>query len=170
MRRLFTNTRGQATVETAVIFTLILFPVTLGLLMIAQAVWTWSGVIHLTRKGAVYAATHCWQDSSGSNVVTFMQTHLPPLVDSAQLTSGPAIITVQYWMQDAVNHQTVPFECASSCSPDCAPDAVTVTVSGYRFNSLVKFVGLQPIAMPPFSTSVQVAGAGANPDTGESTP
>jgi hypothetical protein len=29
---------------------------------------------------------------------------------------------------------------------------------------------LQPIAMPPFSTSVQVSGAGANPDTGESTP
>ncbi len=164
------NTRGQSTVEMAVVFTLIVMPITLGLLMVAQATWTWSGVIHLTRKGAQYAATHCWQDSGGSNVITYMQSHLPPLVDSTQITSGPANITVQYWTQDAVNHQTIPFDCPSSCSADCSPDAVTVTVSGYQFRSLVKAVGLQPIAMPPYSTTIQVTGVGVDPDTGVANP
>jgi len=149
---------------------LILFPVTFGLLMVAQAIWTWSGVIHLTRVGAVYASTHCWQDSSGSNVVNYMQTHLPPLVDANQIVNGPATINVQYWTQDRVNHQTVPFECAASCTPDCVPDAVTVTVTGYQFNSLNRFLGLQPISMPAYSTSIHVESVGGNPDTGESTP
>ena len=161
---------GQASVETALVFGTVVMPAVFGVLLVAQAVWTWGGVVHLTRLGAVYAATHCWQDTSGSNVVNYMQTHVPPMIDSAQIVNGPAQIQIQYWTQDAVNHQTVPFECAGSCTPACVPDAVTVTVNGYQFQSLVRVVGLSPINMPPFSTSMHMESVGGNPDTGEAVP
>ena len=138
--------------------------------MVSQAVWTWAGIIHLTRLGAVYAATHCWQDSAGSNVVNYMQTHVPPMIDSQQIRRGPAQIQVQYLTQDAVNRQTVPYECAESCSPTCAPDAVTVTISGYQFASLTRVLGLAPIAAPSFSTTMHVESQGGNPDTGGAVP
>ncbi len=161
---------ASTTFEAALVMAFILIPVTFGLIMTAGALWTWNGVIHLTRTGALYAATHCWQDSSGSNVVNYMQTHLPPILDPDQITNGQALITVQYWTQDPVGHQTIPFDCGSSCSPDCAPDAVTVTVTGYQFNVVTAIVGLQPIPMPPFSTTHQVESAGADPDIGQYVP
>src|ERR1035438_159935 len=163
-------TSGSVTFETALVMAFILIPVTFGLIMTAGALWTWSGVVHLTRIGAVYAATHCYQDASGSNVVSYMQTNLPPILDPTQITNGQALITVQYWTQDPVGHQTIPFDCGSSCSPDCAPDAVTVTVTGYQFNVVTSIVGLQPIPMPPFSTSMQVESAGADNDIGQFVP
>ncbi len=162
--------KGSVTFETALVFAFIMIPVTFGSIMTAGALWTWSGVVHLVRAGAQYAATHCYQDSAGSNVIAFMQANLPPILDPSQLTSGPATITVQYWTQDPVGHQTIPFQCGSSCSPDCAPDAVTVSVSGYQFNVVTSIVGLQPIPMPPFSATFQVESAGANNDIGQYVP
>ena len=161
---------GQASLETAVVLAAIIIPVTVGALMVSQAVWTWAGIIHLTRLGAVYAATHCWQDSSGSNVVNYMQANVPPMIDAQQISRGPAQIQVQYFTQDAVNRQTVPFECAESCSATCAPDAVTVTITGYQFASLTRVLGLAPIAAPSFSTTMHVESQGGNPDTGEAVP
>jgi hypothetical protein len=164
------DTSAATTFESALVMAFILIPVTFGLIMTAGALWTWSGVVHLTRVGALYAATHCFQDSSGSNVIAYMESHVPPILDPNQLTNGQALILVQYWTQDPVNHQTIPFNCGSSCSPDCAPDAVTVTVTGYQFNVVTSIVGLQPIPMPPFSTSFQVESAGADNDTGQYVP
>ena len=130
--------------------------------MAALAVWTWAGVVHLTRVGAVYAATHCAIDGTGSNVVSYMQAHLPPMVDPGQLINGPAVITVQYLTQDSVNNVTSPAQCLPGCTLDCAPDAVSVTVSGYQFTSFLAV--LSPIAMPSFSTTMQIESGGGNPD------
>lgn len=164
------STSGAATLEMAVMLAGVIVPAAFGMLMVSQAVWTWAGVVQLTRLGASYAATHCWQDSSGSNVVNYMQAHVPPMIDAQQIISGPAQIQVQYLMQDSANHQSVPFECGNSCSPDCAPDAVTVTVTGYQFASLTRLLGMNPIAMPSFSATMHVESGGGNPDTGESVP
>lgn len=161
---------GQASLETAVVLAAIIIPLTVGTLMVSQAVWTWAGIIQLTRLGANYAATHCWQDSAGSNVVNYMQTHIPPMIDAQQITRGPAQIQVQYFTQDAVNRQTVPFECAESCSTTCAPDAVTVTIIGYQFASLTRVLGLSPMTAPAFSTTMHIESQGGNPDTGEAVP
>ena len=161
---------GQASLETAVVLAAIIIPVTVGALMVGQAVWTWAGIIHLTRLGAVYAASHCWQDSSGSNVVNYMQAHVPPMIDAQQITRGPAQIQVQYFTQDTASRQTVPFECPESCSTTCAPDAVTVTITGYQFASLVRVLGLSPMTAPSFSTTMHVESQGGNPDTGEAIP
>jgi hypothetical protein len=164
--RVLLDERASTTFETALMMAFVLIPITFGLIMTTGALWTWSGVVHLTRIGATYAATHCWQDPGGSNVVAYMQANLPPVLDPNQITNGQAQISVQYWTQDPVGHQTIPFICGASCAPDCAPDAVTVTVTGYQFNVVTGIIGLQPIPMPPFSTSVQVESAGANPDIG----
>src|SRR5579871_5162835 len=129
------NESASTTFESALVMSLIMFPVTFGIMMLTGLVFTWGGVVHLTRVGAAYAATHCYQDSVGSNVQNYMLSNLPVLMDSTQLTNGPAVITVQYWTQDRVGHQTIPFVCGSGCSLDCTPDAVTVTVSGYQFSA-----------------------------------
>ena len=161
---------GQASVETALVLGTLVVPAVFGLLMVGQAAWTWSSIVHLTRLGAQYAATHCFQDASGSNVIHYMQNHAPPMLDRQQLTKGPAEIQVQYWAQDPVNHQTVPFQCGDSCTSACVPDAVTVAVNNYQFSSLAQVLGLGPISMPPFATTVRVESAGGNPDTGQSVP
>ena len=161
---------GQASVEMALVFGTVVVPSVFGLLMVAQAVWTWGSVVHLTRLGAKYAATHCWQDASGSNVVNYMQSNAPPMMDRQQLVTGAAQILVQYWTQDGANHQTVPFDCAESCTAACVPDAVTVTVSGYRMGGLPQVLRLGTLGMPDFSTTMQVESAGGNPDTGQPVP
>ena len=158
------NQRGQATVEMAAVFTLIVMPVTLGLLMVAQAVWTWSGVIHLTRKGAQYAATHCWQ-ADGQNVMTYMQNHVPVNIDVAQFrTGGTAQINVSYFQRDPDSGQLNPFTCDGECSTACVPDAVTVSVTNYEFRRFVNFLHLQPVVMPSFPTSVAMQSAGCDPE------
>lgn len=162
--------RGQASVETAVVFGTIVVPAVFGLLMVSQVAWVWGSLAHLTRLGAKYAVTHCWQDSSGSNVVNYMRTNVPPMLDRQQVASGAVNIVVQYWTQDSANHQTVPFDCGESCTFACIPDAVTVTVSGYQLQGLPRLLGLEPITMPAFSTTLQVESAGGNPDTGQALP
>src|SRR5580765_143037 len=87
---------GQASVEAALVFTFILAPVTFGFLTLTFGVLTWAGVVHLTRIGAVYASTHCATDGAGSNVVGYMQSNIPPMLDPTQLITGPATISVTY--------------------------------------------------------------------------
>jgi Flp pilus assembly protein TadG len=161
---------GAASIETALVLGGALVPAIFGALAVSQAVWTWSGVIHLTRAGADYAATHCYQDAAGSNVTAWMQAHVPPMMDARQIINGPAQISVQYWTHDATTRQSVPFECLESCSFACAPDSVTVTVSGYQFESLLRVLGLRAIAMPAFSTTRPVESLGADPDQGQAIP
>lgn len=161
---------GQASVEMALVMGTLVVPAVFGLLLVGQAIWTWGSLVHLTRLGAKYAATHCWQDAAGSNVVNYMQVNSSFILDRQQITGGSAQILVQYWTNDATNHVTVPFECGESCSASCVPDAVTVTVSGYQFNSLVRVLGIGPVSMPAFSTTMQVESSGGNPDTGVGIP
>ena len=70
--RLRKTTRGQATVETALALVFGILPLTFGLIAFAEIGWTYHALATLTRLGARYAATHCFQDSNGSNVVTWM--------------------------------------------------------------------------------------------------
>ncbi len=148
----------------------VLVPATLGLIIFAEAAWTYHSLVQLTRRGARYAATHCWQDSAGSNVVSWMQTNAPPFVDREQLSTGGAEIRVEYWTHDTATHETVPFACGGSCSPECVPDSVTVSVNGYQFRHMLSLLGMPPIQVPPFATTMEMQSMGANPDTGISVP
>ena len=162
--------RGQASVEFALVLIAGLIPLTLGLIAFAELAWTYHSLVTLTRQGARYAATHCWVDDAGSNVVDWMQNNAPPFIDRTRLSDGGAQIQVAYWTQDVSTHETVQFSCSESCSAGCAPDAVTVGISGYQFEHLMTTVGLSPLTVPGFSTTVDMESAGANQDGGTPEP
>ncbi len=160
----FRSCRGQATVETALVLIVGILPLTFGLIAFAEIVWTYHALATVTRQGARYASTHCWEDSSGSNVVSWMQANAPAFPDRSQLVSGSVQILVQYWTHDPALHQSVPFACSASCSAQCVPDSVTVSINGYQFNHFFTLLGLQPLQVPPFSTTIEIESAGVNPD------
>ena len=164
------NRKGQATVELALALALIVVPITLALLAFVEIAWTYHALTTLTRDGARYASSHCWQDSSGSNVMTWMHENSPMFPDRQMLISGGISIQVSYWRHDLETHTSVPFECGGGCSQECVPDSVTVSISSYSFSHFLPTLGFQPLIVPPFSTTVAMQSAGANPETGASTP
>ena len=74
--------------------------------------------------------THCWQDSAGSNVITWMQQNSPAFPDRQQLITGGIQIQVNYWQHNLETHQSVAFECGGGCDLMCVPDSVTVSITG----------------------------------------
>src|SRR5438876_5551864 len=96
--------RGQASVEMALALLFGVLPLTLGLIAFAEAAWTYHGLVSITRLGARYAATHCFLDPSGQNVVTWLtdsnNVAIPAFPDRQQLVTGGIQIAVQYWTHD----------------------------------------------------------------------
>jgi hypothetical protein len=99
-----------------------------------------------------------------------MQANSPAFPDRQQLNTGEVQIQVTYWTHDPETHQSVPFTCGGGCGLDCVPNSVTVSVSGYSFNHFLPMIGLQPLQVPPFSTTVEMQSAGGNPETAISSP
>ena len=85
---LFRNARGQATIETALVLVAIIIPLTFGLIAFTELAWTCHALATITRQGARYAATNCWQDDSGSNVVAWMVANAPPFPDRPRVWLG----------------------------------------------------------------------------------
>jgi len=166
----FKDSRGQATLEMALVLLVGIIPITFGLIAFAEVAWTYHALASLTRQGARYAATHCWQDDGGSNVVSWMQANSPAFPDRPLLGTGGIQIQVAYWTHDLESHQTIPFSCGGGCSPDCVPDSVTVSISGYEFNHFFPLFGLASLQVPSFSTTVEIESSGGNPETGVSVP
>lgn len=161
---------GQMTVEFALTYGLVLLPVTLGLIFLAQMLWVWHSVNELTRRGASYAATHCWQ-SSAANVLEFMRANIPPTVNQDQFRNGPAQITVSYYARNPdIVGQLNAFQCDGDCSSGCVPDLVSVSVSGYEYRAFLVSLGLPPVALPDFRTSLPMESAGCDPEQGICTP
>src|SRR5207247_11107461 len=139
-----------------------------GLIAFVELAWTYHALASLTRQGARYAATHCWQDGAGSNVITWMQNNSPAFPDRQQLITGGILVQVDYWTHDPETHTSIPFKCGGGCSLDCIPDSVTVSITGYSFNHFLPMLGFNPLQVPPFATTVAMESAGGNPETGES--
>ena len=164
------GSKGQSTVEMALALAAAIIPITFALIAFTEIAWTYHALATVTRQGARYAATHCWQDEGGSNVINWMQANAPAFPDRPLLVSGGVQIQVNYWMHDPDTHQSIPFTCGGGCSPDCVPDSVTVSIIGYQFNHFFPLLGLQPLQVPPFSTTVAVESGGGNPETAVSSP
>src|SRR5437870_11038261 len=150
--------RGQASVEMALALLFGILPVTLGLIAFAEAAWTYHGLAALTRLGARYAATHCFQDSSGQNVVSWLtdlnNAALPVFPDRQQLATGGIQITVQYWTHDP-DQGSIPVLCNASCDAQCVPDSVTVGIAtsnpnSYQFNCFLTSFGLSVFQLTAF--------------------
>ena len=157
--------RGQALVEFALAWGSIILPLTFAIIFTSQLLWIWHSVADFTRDGARYAATHCWQ-GDGSNVIDYMKANIPLMPDQNQFQNGPAQISVSYFSRDPDSGDLVPFSCAGDCSTTCIPDVVTVAVTGYQFSSFVTTLGIPPINIPDFHTSVPMESAGCDPEQG----
>ena len=162
---------GQATIEAALTLLVGLVPLSIAMLGFAEIAWTYHALATLTRQGAQYAATHCWQDDSDSNVINWMTANAPAFPDRSKLVTGEIPIQVRYWTNDSANHLTNPFSCGGqSCSPECVPDSVTVSINGYYYNHFLPYFGFAPLLVPSFSTTMEIQGSGANSETGVSLP
>ena len=160
--RFWRDCSGQETVEFAVLYAGVLLPLTFMIIFAAQMLWVWHSVVDFTRVGAQYAATHCWQ-SDGGNVVNYMETHVPLMIDMNQFQTGAAGITVQYYSIDPSSGELVDFTCdLGDCTPGCVPDVVTVSIANYQFTRFAGFFRLPPVAMPSFQTSMPIGGAGCD--------
>jgi hypothetical protein len=162
--------RGQATVEYAITFAAIIMPLTAAMIFTAQLLWIWHSVVDFTRDGARYATTHCWQ-ASGDNVISYMRTHVPAMIDGDQFQQGGAELAIEYFSRSAETGALESFACeGGECNAACVPDAVTVRVRNYEFRRFVSYLGLPPIPLPDFHTSLPMESAGCNPEQSECLP
>ena len=162
---------GQATIEYALVYAGVLMPLTFMLIFTSQLLWVWHSIAEFTRDGARYASTHCWQ-GAGENVRTYMRTHVPPMIDMDQFTTGGAAeIEVQYFAKDPDTGSLGEFSCdGAECSTECIPDAVTVRVTAYEFRRFMSFLGLPGVVAPNFQTSLPMESVGCDPEQGSCLP
>lgn len=168
MRRFWRNRSGQEVIEYAVLSAGVIIPMTFAIIFVAEMFWVWHSVVDFTREGARYAATHCWQ-GDGGNVVNYMVTHVPRMIDMDQF-QGAATITVQYYGRDPETGALVDFVCEEGeCTTACVPDAVTVSVTNYEFRRFVGYLGLPGVTLPDFRASMAMGSAGCD-ETGNCLP
>jgi len=165
MARRWAGRSGQTTVEYVLVSAGVFFPVTLALVFTAQLLWVWVSVVEFTREGARYAATHCWQ-ADASNVITYMKTHVPLNIDQDQFANGEAEIAVNYYAKDPESGALADFSCDGECSTACIPDVVIVRVRNYEFRKFVSYLGLPPVTIPDFYTTLPIESAGCDPEQG----
>ena len=161
---------GQASIEFALMYGAVILPLTFMVVFISQMLWVWHSVVDFTRDGATYATTHCWM-GDGSNVISYMSTHVPLMIDMDKFQTGAAGLQVDYFSQDPATGQLTPFTCASGaeCSANCVPDAVTVSVTTYQFTRFSGFFRLPAVTLPDLHASVPMGGAGCD-ETGTCLP
>lgn len=163
-------TRGQAVMEFALLFGGVLIPMLFMVVFISRGLWIWHSVVDFTRYGARYAATHCWEpDGSGSNVISFMQANVPPMVDMNQFQNGQAILVVRYFSENP-DGTTAPFDGTSCAGGICVPDTVSVSVTNYNFIGMSTYFSLPPVTIPDFTTSVPMENAGYQDASGVCVP
>jgi hypothetical protein len=158
------SSSGQSMVEWAIIYAAVIMPLTFAVIFTSELLWVWHTVSELTREGARYAATHCW-DGSGDNVATYMRTHVPPVIDMQQFQSGEAQVSVEYFARSAETGTLEEFSCdQGECSTLCVPDLVRVGISNYTFRRFLDLLGLPGVPLPDFRTTVPMESAGCDPE------
>lgn len=154
---------GQAAVEFSLLFAGVILPLTFMTIFVAEMLWIWHSVEDFTRDGARYAATHCWM-SDASNVIGYMQSNVPAMIDQQQFqVGGTATIQVLYYAQDPVTGVLSAYTgCGADCSATCIPDVVTVSVANYQFTRFSAYFKLPPVTIPPFTAQVPMESAGCD--------
>ena len=156
---------GQATIEFVMAWGGVILPLTFAIIFTSELLWIWHSVSDFTRDGARYAVTHCWQNGA-SNVVEYMKQNTPLMPDRIQFQTGPAQINVTYFSKDPDTGALVEFSCDGDCSTSCIPDTVTVSITNYQFLPFFTALGLPPVQIPDFHTSMPMESAGCDPEQG----
>ena len=153
---------GQGSLEFALLYGGVVLPLTFMVVFVAEMLWVWHSVADFTRDGARYAATHCWQADT-SNVLTYMQSHVPFMVDMDQFIDGSAGILVSYYTKDPTSGDLSDFTCdGAECTVDCTPDAVSVSITNYQFTRFSGFFKLPPVIIPDFRTTAPIGSGGCD--------
>jgi len=161
---------GQSIAEWAIIYSAVIMPLTFAVIFTSELLWVWHSVSELTRQGARYAATHCW-DGSGENVMSWVRTHVPWVIDRQQFQTGEAEVTVEYFARNAETGTLEEFSCdQGECSTLCVPDVVRLGITNYSFRRFLGLLGLPGIPLPDFRTTVPVESAGCDPEQGSCVP
>ncbi len=164
-RRTGRNRGGQTTLEFVMAFAGVVLPLTFATIFSAEVLWIWHSVNDWTRQGAGYASTHCYV-SDAQNVLDFMKSNVPLMLNQFEFQNGPAQINVTYLALDPTSGLLGPPTCAGGCDTQCIPQTVNVSVTGYQFSTFLATVGLPPITLPNFQTSVPMESAGCDPEQG----
>ncbi len=160
---------GQATLEYLIVYAGVILPLTLALIFTADLLWVWHSVAEFTREGARYASTHCWQ--GGANVTGWMQNNVPLTFDREAFRQGQVEIEVEYFGRDAETGELGEFACdGAECSRECVPDLVRVSIPNYEFRPFLNSLGLPPVPIPNFQTTLAMESAGCGPDAPECVP
>lgn len=160
--------KGAVATEFILVGMTLFVPLSLCLFYTAQILWIWHSAAEMTREGARYAATHCWQN--GSNVRNYMQQNFVATPDRDQFTGGATEILVTYFGRSAETGELTEFFCDSECSLGCVPDVVKVQIQNYEYRTFMSYWGLPPVRLPDLQTTVPMEGAGCDPDTGTCNP
>jgi hypothetical protein len=153
--------------EYAIVYAGLLLPLTMMITFTSELLWVWHSVVDMTREGARYATTHCWQPG-GSNVVSWMRANTPIMVDRDQFRDGGAEIEVSYFSRNAESGLLEDFACdGTACSRECVPQVVRVRVTTYEFRAFLSYLGLPPVPVPDFQTMLPMEGAGCSADAEE---
>jgi len=155
---------GQALIEFTVLYAAVILPLTFMAIFVAEMLWVWHGVQDFTRDGARYAATHCWT-ADGGNVLAYMESHVPAILDQQIFRSGDAGISIQYFSDGG----TTPFT-SDNCSGLCVPEVVSVSITNYQFLRFASFMRQPPVKIPPFTTVVPMESAGFQDESGVCVP
>ncbi len=158
------STGGQALTEFVVLYAGVILPLTFMVIFVAEMLWVWHGVVDFTRDGARYASTHCWT-ADGSNVLAYMESHVPAILDRSVFESGNAGITIQYFSDGGVT----PFN-GNTCAGICVPDTVSVSIANYQFLRFASFMKQPPVTIPPFTTALPMESAGFQDASGVCVP
>lgn len=160
--------KGATAVEFLVVGMTLVLPLCFAMFFTAQILWIWHSVAEMTREGARYAATHCYQN--GANVRNYMQRSAPAMPDRDQFINGAAEIAVTYYGRSAESNELTEFSCDTECSLGCIPDVVKVQVRNYEYRNFLIYWGIPPVQLPDFQTTLAMEGAGCDPDTGSCNP
>jgi len=154
---------GQALPEFVVLYAGVILPLTFMVIFVAEMFWVWHGVVDFTRDGARYASTHCWT-ADGGNVLAYMESHVPPILDRSVFENNDAGISIQYFSDGGVT----PFD-INNCA-GCLPDTVSVSITNYEFLRFASFMKQPPVKIPPFTTILPMESAGFQDASGSCVP
>ncbi len=150
-------------VEFVLLYGAIMVPLTFGIIFVAEMMWVWHSLADFTRDGARFAATHCWRPG-GANVLDYMQSHVPKMIDMDQFQTGQAELTIDYFKRSDAGVLEPFTDCdGAECSAACVADVVTVRVTAYEFRRFVGALGLPPVRSPEFRTVASIESSGCDP-------
>ena len=128
-------------------------------IFVAEMLWIWHGVVGFHARRRALSRPRTAGRRTAANVITYMQTHVPPMIDQDQFQTGATpIMQVQYFSLNA-DGATTAFNtrcCAGLHAGRGQRQRHELSVLAL----LPAFSGCRRCTMPPFTTNLPMESAG----------